>query len=146
MSSDVFPCLNCREIINLSMSNCQYCGVAIDPAAATAAAVLQDRVAEACNGASRLKLMSRAMLFTLLISFVPFIGFAAGWAFLFFLVAIPVLLIYWWVKFRGLQTSDPDFEKARGQLVGAVVLWVVNVVLWQGLALIGSIISGSLRL
>jgi hypothetical protein len=68
----VFQCQNCREFINTSMTNCTYCGVAINAEAATAAADVQANVAKACSDANYLKIMARALVVFFLLSFLLF--------------------------------------------------------------------------
>lgn len=126
----VFQCQNCREFINTSMTLCSYCGVAINASAAAAAADVQTSVANACNEASFLKIMARAQVAFLLFSLIPLIGGAAGWGFLFLLIAIPVMLIRWWVKYRNLQTGDKDYEKAKHNTIIAAVIWSACIVGW----------------
>jgi hypothetical protein len=47
----VFPCPNCRETINTSMQQCQFCGAAIDAAAAEQAAAHTSRISDAVSDA-----------------------------------------------------------------------------------------------
>jgi hypothetical protein len=131
----VFQCMICREVINTAMTNCPYCGVEVKPDAAQSAADTQSQVAEAFSNASYLKIMARAMVGFFLASWIPFIGIAS-WGFLVLLVLIPILLIRWWIKYRGLQTADPDFEEARRNTVVALVIWCGIFVVWFAAGLI----------
>src|SRR5262245_29237089 len=108
-----FQCQNCREFINTSMDNCPYCQVAINHDAAMTAADHQAKIAKACNSASFLKVMARAMVIFYLVSWIPIVGGAAGVAFFAMAVLIPVLLIIWWVRYARLQTDDQDFDNAK---------------------------------
>lgn len=38
----VFRCPNCKEFINTSLQQCRFCGAAVDPAVAEAAAAVQN--------------------------------------------------------------------------------------------------------
>jgi len=140
----VFQCQNCREFINTSMTLCTYCGVTINASAAAAAADIQTSVANACSEASFLKIMARAQVAFFVFSLIPLIGGFAGWGFLFLLIAVPVMLIRWWVKYRNLQTGDKDYEKAKRNTIIAAVIWSAGVVVWlvisalQVLVLIGA--------
>ena len=136
MTSEVFPCPNCREIINLSMTHCRFCGVAIDPRAAMLASQNQAIVARACNDANYLKIMARSLIVFYLVSWVPFLGIS-GWAFLILMLAIPVLFFRWWIKYSSLETVDADFEEAKRQSVIAIVIWSPMFLLW----LVGVVIS-----
>ena len=46
-SVQVFPCPNCKETINTSMQQCQFCGTSIDHAAAEQSAAATSRVSAA---------------------------------------------------------------------------------------------------
>lgn len=132
----VFPCPNCREIISTAMSHCRYCGVAVDPDKAQAAAAIQDKVGQACSDANYAKIMARALPVLYLIGWIPLLG-VASWGFMFLLVAIPVMLIRWWRKYNALQTGDPDYEQAKTDTIVALVIWSVMVVVW----IIGSVVA-----
>ncbi|MGH9842968.1 MAG: hypothetical protein ACREEM_29880 [Blastocatellia bacterium] len=134
--AQVFQCLNCREMINVSLANCPYCGVAINPETAHAAADNQAIVAQACSNASYLKIMARAMVGFFLFSFVPFVGGIGSWGFLAMLVIIPIVMVRWWVKYRNLQTGDPDFDKARRDTIVALAIWSAMVVVWIVISMI----------
>ena len=125
----VFQCQNCREFINTGLTNCPYCGVMINLEAATAAADNQANVAKACSDANFLKLMARALAGFFLLSFVPFVPLV-GWGSLILFIAVPIMLVRWWIKYRNLQTSDPDYERARRDTIIAAVIWCAVVVVW----------------
>ena len=38
--------------------------------------------------------------------------------------AIPVWLIMWQVKFRGLETPDPDYKTAKRDLLITLIIWL----------------------
>ena len=132
----VFQCQNCREFINTAMTNCPYCGVVINAEAATAAADVQSNVAKACSDANFLKIMARAQAAFFLISFIPILGGFAGWGFLFLLIAVPVMLVRWWIKYRKIQTADKDYETAKRDTIIAAVIWSGLIVLWLALGVI----------
>lgn len=132
----VFQCQNCREFINTSMTNCPYCGVEISLEAATAAADVQSKVAKACSDANFLKIMARALAIFFLASLVPFVGGIAGWGFLFLLIAVPVMLVRWWIKYSGIQTSDQDYEGAKRNTIISAVTWCGVVVVWLAASVI----------
>lgn len=124
-----FQCPNCREFINASMSNCSYCGVAINYDSAIAAANIQSKVGQACSDASYLKITARAFVVFYLLSWVPFLPLV-GWGSLILFIAVPVMLIRWWVKYSKLQTADPDYEKAKRDTIIAAVIWSALTALW----------------
>ena len=55
MSPRTFPCPNCNEIINDSMTECRYCSVAIDPGVAQMVADRQEKANQAYSDASYLR-------------------------------------------------------------------------------------------
>jgi hypothetical protein len=125
--AQVFRCRNCQEVINTGMSNCAYCGVAIDHAAAQAAADAQAYVANAYSDASYAKIAARALVVFFLLGLIPLFP---GWPTLILLIVVPVLVVRWWIKYRGLQTTDPDYEKARRHTIIAAVIWSAVLVGW----------------
>ena len=117
------------------MNYCRFCGVAIDPDQAQAAAAIQDQVGRACNDASYLKVMARAMPIFYLATWIPSFRVAAwagvtSWAFLFLLFAIPIMSIRWWMKYQVIQTGDVDYEEAKNSTLVALVIWSVMVLIW----------------
>lgn len=124
-----FQCPNCREFINASMSNCSYCGVAINHEAAMAAANVQAKVGQACSDASYLKITARAFVLFYLLDWIPFMPLV-GWGALILFIAVPVMLVRWWVKYSKLQTADPDYEKAKRDTIISAVIWSALVALW----------------
>jgi len=125
MASDiqVFPCPHCNETINTSMQVCKFCATPIDAAAAIASADLTTRISQACSDASYLSIMLGLMLpffGLILVPLLSLLGLAGFW---FLKVAIPVMLIRWWVKFGKIKTNDPDFSKARGTTILVAGIW-----------------------
>jgi len=118
-------------MINTSMSQCRFCGQPLDSATAQAAADLQERVSKACNDASYLKITARAMPVFYLISFIPVVGVFAGWGFLFLIVAVPVMALLWWIRFRAVESSDPDLRKAKRETFVALGIWAGMALVWM---------------
>ncbi len=119
---EVFPCLNCKETINTSLSQCTYCGTAVDHSAALLSAAETSRISQACSDASYLKIMAWAILACLGLLFVPLIGLAGAAGFWFLRIALPVMVVRWWIKFGGIKTADPDFPGAkRAAVITSVV-------------------------
>jgi endogenous inhibitor of DNA gyrase (YacG/DUF329 family) len=121
---EVFPCPNCGQTINTSVASCPFCSTPIDHAAAEAAAAETSRISQACSDASYLKIMAWTLLTFFVIRFVPFLYFAGFLGLWFLRIAIPVMLIRWWVKFGGIKTTDADFGRAKR---AAIVVSVVAV-------------------
>lgn len=112
MSPRTFPCPNCNEIINDSMTQCRYCSVAIDPGVAQLVADRQEKVNRACSDASFLRTAAIAMFVFLGLSFIPILPWVA-WGFVIIFVVTIVLLIRWQLKFSDLVTNDVDYKNAR---------------------------------
>ncbi|HEV7859657.1 MAG TPA: hypothetical protein VGO91_13660 [Pyrinomonadaceae bacterium] len=108
------------------MQVCRYCAAPIDPETARTAADLQEKVNQACNDASYLKIAAGTMFVFLALSIIPFIGITY-WGFLFIFLAVIVLFIRWQANFGKLQTSDPDYIKARRSKNMALILWLVAI-------------------
>lgn len=109
----VYPCPNCKETINTSMQQCSFCSATIDHSSADAAAEAFSKVGQACSDASYLKIMAGSALTFFLLRFVPLLGLVGIVGFMFLEVAIPVMVIRWWIKFSSIKTDDPDFARAK---------------------------------
>jgi hypothetical protein len=120
----VFPCPNCHETINTSMQECPFCSTSIDHAAAEQSAAATSKISQACSDASYLKVMAWALLTFFLVMFIPFLGLAGIVGLWFLRIAIPVMVVRWWIKFRSIKTDDPDFARAKRAaiIVGIVAL------------------------
>jgi len=126
MSVGTFPCPNCNEIINDSVTQCRFCSVAIDPGVAQLIADRQAKANQAYSDASYLRTAAIAMYVFLGLSFIPFLPIVST-GFVIILVVVIVLLIRWQVKFGGLVTNDADYKKARRSWVISLVLLIVAV-------------------
>jgi hypothetical protein len=123
-----FPCPNCKEIINESMTQCRYCSVPVDPAVAQLIAGRQEKANQAYSDASFLRTSVIAMYVFLFVSWFPFLPFMF-WGFVITFVVVLVLLIRWQVRYSSLITSDVDFKRARRS-------WWVAFVLFLGVPLL----------
>jgi hypothetical protein len=119
----VFPCPNCRETINTSVQQCPFCSSPIDHAAAEQSAAATSKISQACSDASYLKIMAWALLTFFLLIFIPFLGLAGIVGLWFLRIAIPVMVIRWWIKFGSIKTEDPDFARAKR---AAIIIGVVG--------------------
>jgi hypothetical protein len=124
-----FPCPSCKEIINDRAEQCKYCGAPIDKGVAQFAAEVQSKVNQAYSDASYLKTAAFALLTLLAISMLPFVPFVF-YAAVFIFFALIVMIIRWQLKFSNINTSDPDYQKARRNKNIALVLWVVAIPLF----------------
>jgi hypothetical protein len=128
MDYRTFPCPGCRQIIDTTMQSCRFCGVVIDPAAAAAAATLQERVQKACSQATSARITAMAMPVLFLLSFVPFIGVVGLAGIVATLFIVPWNLIQWRRRFGKLESPDPDLPRARRALKEAALAWAAMVI------------------
>ena len=138
-----FPCPNCKEIINDSMTQCRFCSVPVDPSVAQLIADRQEKANHAYSDASYLRTAAIAMYVFLGLSFVPFLP-VVFWGFLITFIVVIVLLIRWQIRYSGLVTDDADFKSARRSwwislvmLLAVPVIFVIRVVI-EALFLISS--------
>ena len=121
-----FPCPSCKEIINDSAEQCKYCGAPIDKGVAQFAAEVQSKVNQAYSDASYLKTAAFAIWSLLGLSVLPFMLFGFyGAVFIFF--ALIVMLIRWQLKFSNINTTDPDYQKAKRNKNIALILWIAAI-------------------
>lgn len=130
----VFPCPNCNQTINTSMQQCAFCGAPIDSVAAQQAAEKTAEISRACSDASYLKIMAGSALTFFLARFIPFLSLVGIVGFAFLEIAIPVMAIRWWVKYRSIKTDDPDFTQAKltaSYVGGGAVIFFLLVITGQ---------------
>lgn len=121
-----FPCPSCKEIINDRAEQCKYCGAPIDKGVAQFAAEVQSKVNQAYSDASYLKTAAFALLTLLAISLIPFVPLVLyGAVFIFF--SLIVMIVRWQLKFSNINTTDPDYQKAKRNKNIALVLWVIAI-------------------
>ena len=125
-SVQVFPCPNCKETINTSMQQCQFCGTSIDHAAAEQSAAATSRVSAAVSDASYLKIMAWSVLTFFVVMFIPLLGLVGVVGLLFVSYALPVMCIRWWVRYGSIKTADADFPNARGTAIIVTILAAAN--------------------
>ncbi len=123
-----YPCPNCREFINTSMTAYQFCSAPVDPQAAMAAVEAQDKINDACNSASLIRNLAGGMWVCFFARLVPFIGLVATAAMLLLFILVPIRLVYWLAKYGGIQTADVDFKRARRNLLIAFGLWLLIII------------------
>lgn len=107
-----FPCPNCKEIINDSMTTCRFCSTEIDPGIAAVVAEQQAKANQAYSDASFLRTAAVAMFVFLGLSMIPFLP-VVYWGFLITFFVSVFLLIRWQIRFGSLNTSDSDYQKAK---------------------------------
>lgn len=130
--SQIIQCHLCREFINRSLTNCPYCGAVVGEPVITPGSEIN----EARKEAILIKVLARALAATFLAMVMSFLEKYALGSFLLLLIAEPVMLIRWWIKYRNIQTSDDRYETARYDVRAAAVLWCGVIVVWLAASLI----------
>ena len=140
-SPRTFPCPNCKEIINDSMTQCRFCSVPVDPNVAQLIADRQEKANHAYSDASYLRTAAIAMYAFLGLSFVPFLPLVS-WGFFIIFIIVIVLLVRWQIRYGGLVTDDADYKSARrswwislAMLLVLPVVFIIRVVIGVLLAI-----------
>ncbi len=118
----IFPCPGCGQMIYSDVVKCRFCSSRVDRQAAERGVDLQQRVNTACNQAKMLRNSAGAMWVFFLLGLIPFSQLGWGFTGLFFV--IPVSLIYWQIKFGGMQSSDADYKRAQRDRLIALFIWL----------------------
>jgi len=133
----IFECPACKETIDATAETCRFCGVKVDHEAALRAAAVLAKVNQACSDASYMRSTALTLPVFFGLRFVPFIAAVGGVGFWVLLVGLPFWALRWLLKYRGLESDDVEFLKARktvkwtGIIVAAVlVFFLVLNVLW----------------
>jgi hypothetical protein len=120
----IFPCPACNQLISTDAEKCKYCSAPVDRALAEAAADTQDKVNTAYSDAMTIRNLAAGMWVAFLIRFIPFVGIV-GWIGMFaLLIIVPVKLIIWQARFGRINTSDPDYKKAKTNRLIAFLIWL----------------------
>ena len=120
-SKGILPCPRCGEMIYSDAEVCRFCSAPIDRETAARGAELQMRVNNACNQAKWVRNAAGAMWVFLLVGMI--LGFAK-WGYVGLFFAVPVWLITWQIKFRGLETPDPDYKIAKRDWLVSLIIWL----------------------
>ena len=126
-SKGILPCPACGQMIYSDAEVCRFCSAPIDRETAMRGAQLQARVNDACNQAKWMRNAAGVMWLLLLLRtlYVP----SAGWGYIGVFFAIPVWLIMWQVRFRKLETPDPDYKTAKRDWLITLIIWLPALVL-----------------
>jgi len=106
------------------MSECRFCGTAIDPQAVAAFAQIQERVNWACNDAKFIRNTAVAMWIFFVLHYVPFIGIFALLANIFTMFFVPIKIVSWHLRFGKIKTTDTDYQRARRDKNIALLIWL----------------------
>ena len=113
---------HCGQMIYSDVVKHLFCSSRVDRQAAVRGADLQQHVNSACNQAKMLRISAGVMWVFFLLGLIPFSQLGWGFTGLFFV--IPVSLIYWQIKFGGLQSSDADYKRAQRDRLIALFIWL----------------------
>ena len=120
-SKGILPCPSCGEMIYSDAEVCRFCSAPIDRETAARGAELQMRVNNGCNQAKWVRNAAGAMWLILLVGMViPLVV----WGFIGLFFAVPIWLITWQVRFRGLETIDQDYKTAKRDWLVALIIWL----------------------
>ena len=136
----VFQCPNCKKFINNTSTACKYCSFELDLDMIANLVTNQEKVDNAYNSASKLRILAGTMWVLFFLSLIPFWGFVFRWIFYVVVILIPVLLVVWYIRYANLKTLDPEFNTAKKYLYSAFFIWLIYPainVLFLILALIG---------
>lgn len=123
-------CHNCLEFINASLTNCRYCGTVVGVENPPVEGNAKSKVADASRDGYLLTIMARALAVCFIaLTFSIFSKLALA-GFLILLAAVPMMLIRWWVKYRGLQIEEHGYKVARLSAVMAAVVWCAVLLVW----------------
>jgi hypothetical protein len=87
--------------------------VPVDPAIAELIADRQQKANQAVSDASFLRTASITLWVFVGLTFIPFLPFFVELGLVIVGIVTIFLMIRWQVRFNGLLTNDPDFQKAR---------------------------------
>ncbi|MBP6820296.1 MAG: hypothetical protein KA368_02070 [Acidobacteria bacterium] len=131
-------CQNCLEFINASLTNCRYCGAVVSLENPPAEGNAKTKVADASRDGYLLTIMARALAVCFIALTFSILSKLALAVFLILLVAVPLMLVRWWVKYRGLQTEEHNYRMARLNTIKAAVVWGAILLLWLFVSVIQS--------
>jgi uncharacterized Tic20 family protein len=96
---------------------------------------------KACNDGNYISILARSAVVFYLLSWIPILGAFAGWGFLFVMLAIPALILRWWIKYRNILTSDQDYSEVKNLTIMSLAVWIVLIFVW----LVGSAVAMFIR-
>lgn len=117
-NSSVVQCAKCKETIDASEKNCRFCSAPVDLVMSRVIAEESARLNQACDSAKHVRIAAGAMVVLFGMSFVPFLSIIGEIGFLFFVAAVPMAAIRWWINFGHLKSHEPDFRRARRDVAG----------------------------
>jgi hypothetical protein len=136
----VIRCPHCKEFIDARSAQCRFCHNPIDTLTTQVAAETQERVNAAYNAASWLRNVAGAYaIFVAIRNILPFFAIGSSIVLPIMFIALPIMLIRWWVRYGRLQTDDPDYPRAKRNWQVALLIWLIVPVVWVLLVVLLSV-------
>jgi uncharacterized membrane protein len=120
-----FPCPNCQQFINNTMTACKYCSASLEAYDVSGLVQEQERVNDAYNTANNARILAGSLVTFFFARFIPFLGLIALIGFIICLFALPFLLIYWQIRYGRIKTSDTAYHEAKKYWMTALAVWLV---------------------
>jgi len=130
-------CPNCMGAMEANAAVCPLCGLPVDWKSVQEAKALQSLTGKACRSAGHLKISAAALIACYLLHFLPIIDIPAIVGLLVLLVILPGWSLRWWEKYSKIESTNPEFTKARktvkmvGLLVAAMTLILFALQIYQ---------------
>ncbi len=70
-----------------------------------------------------IKQMAIWMALAIPMSFVPFVSTIGAFGYFLLIFALPVFILRWWIKYRGIPLKDPDYKSAKTTTLVALGAW-----------------------
>jgi uncharacterized Tic20 family protein len=119
-----FRCPNCQEFINNLMTSCKYCSIPLDVQTLSSAVGNQDTVNNAYNAASNVRILAGVMVTFYFLSFIPFMGLLFSIAHYITFFGVPLLLLFWLIRYGSSKTTDPEYKEAKKYCWTALFIWL----------------------
>ncbi|HEY0657072.1 MAG TPA: hypothetical protein VGD05_01285 [Pyrinomonadaceae bacterium] len=121
----VFQCPNCQQFINNQTTTCKYCSVSLDAQTISAAVESQDYVNDAYNSASNLRILAGVLVTAFFVRLIPFISIFGNVLFLIIFFGLPLLLIFWQIRYGRIKTTDKEFKQAKKYWLTSLLIWLI---------------------
>lgn len=125
-----FRCPNCKETVNNTMELCKNCSFRLEEQVVTTAIEKQERINNAYNRASNVRILAGSMWVAFFFSFIPFIGIIGTIGFYLAFIAVPVFLVIWLIRYGSVDRKEPDMNGVTRTLLTAFGLWLLYPVLY----------------
>lgn len=131
--SQFLRCPSCNEVIPFGERFCKYCAAELSYETAQQSAAQFSQISDACALANNIKTLTPYAL--ILIAAYGFLAWS-NWIrpsrsiWLFGIPVAPLLtVLYWFLKYRTIQATGEDFQKAQKDAQQALFIWIPTTVL-----------------